>query len=112
MTGNGIRIYGSWHKRADFHGRHSLLMKKMRKKQPLNGNVRRMERDSFTMSSEAKKIQESSRVYEQTDNIKFDRTVDIKAYFDKAICENQNNIENPRAEIPRSCMGNRTHILV
>lgn len=105
MTGNGIHIYGSWHKRAGFHGRRSLLMKKMTKNQPVNGNVHRMERDSFTISSEAKKIRSSSRDYEQTDNIKFDRTVDIKAYFDKAICENQNNIENPRAEITRSCMG-------
>lgn len=79
-------------------------MKKMRKNRPLNGNVHRMERDSFTMSSEAKKIQGSSRVYEQTDNTKFDRRVDIKACFDKAICENQNNIENPKAEITRSCV--------
>lgn len=105
MIGNETNIYGLWHKRVDIHGKYSLLKKKTKTNQLLNGNVHGMKRDSFAISSEAKKIQGSSHTYEQTRNIKFDHTVDIKAYFDKAIRENRNNIENPKAEITRSCMG-------
>lgn len=104
MTGNKTDMYGLRRKgyMADL-----LYFKNntKRKSQFVNRSIPGRARDSFTISTEAKGIQKASRVYEQTGNLKFDQTVDIQSYFDKAVRENQNNIENPKAEITRSCMG-------
>lgn len=61
-----------------------------------------MKRDYLTISSEAMEIQKTARVYGQSDNIKFDQTVDIASYFETAREANQKTLENAGDEITRS----------
>lgn len=61
-----------------------------------------MKRDCLTISSEAMEIQKTAQVYGQSENIKFDQTVDIASYFDAAIQANQKALENTGNEFTRS----------
>lgn len=69
------------------------------KKQAFPNNTPVIRKDCITLSAEAMKIQQSSCVYGQTENIKIDKSIDIQSYFDAAIASNQDAIENARAEI-------------
>lgn len=59
-------------------------------------------RDCLTISAEAMEIQKTARVYGQSENIKFDQTVDIASYFKAAREANQKTLENAGGEITRS----------
>lgn len=72
------------------------------KKLPLKEKNMTMKRDCLTISPEAMKIQKTARVYGQSENIKFDRTVDIASYFEAAIEANQKTLENAGDEFTRS----------
>lgn len=61
-----------------------------------------MRRDCLTISPEAIKIQEKAQAYGQSENMKFDRSVDIQSYFDAAIQANQKTLENAGDEFTRS----------
>lgn len=59
-------------------------------------------RDCLTISSEAMEIQKTAQIYGQSENIKFDQTVDIASYFEAAREANQKTLENAGDEITRS----------
>lgn len=59
-------------------------------------------RDCLTISSEAMEIQKTARAYGQSENIKFDQTVDIASYFEAAREANQKTLENAGDEFTRS----------
>lgn len=61
-----------------------------------------MKRDCLTISTEAMEIQKTAKSYGQSENIKFDQTVDIQSYFNKAIEANRKTLENAGDEITRS----------
>ncbi len=61
-----------------------------------------MKQDCLTISTEAMEIQKKAQVYSQSENIKFDQTVDIQSYFEAAIEANQKTLENAGKEITRS----------
>lgn len=61
-----------------------------------------MKQDCLTISTEAMEIQKKAQVYSQSENIKFDQTVDIQSYFEAAIEANQKTLENAGEEITRS----------
>lgn len=61
-----------------------------------------MKRDCLTISTEAMEIQKTAKSYGQSENIKFDQTVDIQSYFNKAIEANQKTLENAGDEFTRS----------
>ncbi len=61
-----------------------------------------MKRDCLTISPEALEIQKTARIYGQSDNIKFDQTVDIQSYFESAREANQKALENAGNQFTRS----------
>lgn len=61
-----------------------------------------MKQDCLTISTEAMEIQKKAQVYSQSENIKFDQTVDIASYFEAAREANQKTLENAGDEITRS----------
>ncbi len=80
-----------------FQNRHSLS-----KKMQCSEKKVTMKRDCLTISTEAMEIQKMAQIYSQSENIKFDRTVDIQSYFKNAIEANQKTLENAGDEITRS----------
>lgn len=71
-------------------------------KLPLTQKNVTMKRDCLTISSEAMEIQKMAKDCGQSENIKFDQTVDIQSYFDAAIQANQKALENTGNEFTRS----------
>ena len=80
-----------------FQNEHKVV-----KKLPLAKKNVAMKRDCLTVSSEAMEIQKTARAYGQSENIKFDQTVDIASYFEVAREANQKTLENAGDEITRS----------
>ena len=75
--------------------------KKVKKRQCPEKKVT-TKRDCLTISKEAMKIQKTAQVYGQSENIKFDQTVDIASYFEAAREANQKTLENAGDEVTRS----------
>lgn len=80
-----------------FQNEHKIV-----KKLPLVQKNVTMKRDCLTISPEAMEIQKTARVYGQSENIKFDQTVDIASYFEAARETNQKTLENAGDEFTRS----------
>ena len=75
--------------------------KDVEKPLPAQKNVA-TKRDCLTISPEAMEIQKTAQIYGQSENIKFDQTVDIASYFEAAREANQKTLENAGDEITRS----------
>lgn len=80
-----------------FQNEHKVV-----KKLPLAQKNVAMKRDCLTVSSEAMEIQKTAWAYGQSENIKFDQTVDIASYFEAAREANQKTLENAGDEFTRS----------